>query len=164
MANELYTRTNQKMYFTGLALDRWRQAVLDNRDPGCILAERETSLFHLYGALLGLCHEILGFYRSPAMELRRVEKILTRATLEQMPCPELAELLDMVGDPSSWLAVLLQQYGQLFQPPRPVQAENMNPPETVLADDLLRDIDELARWRQQLKALILRFRESMTEW
>ena len=30
-----------------------------------VQAEREAALFHLHGALLGLCHEIAGFYRLP---------------------------------------------------------------------------------------------------
>ena len=53
MAHELYTRTNQKIYFAGLALENWRRAEEKGamNAPGLIQAEREASLFHLYGAL-----------------------------------------------------------------------------------------------------------------
>ena len=67
MAHELYTRTNQKIYFAGLALE-----ALGKAENGQVInaqalqqAERESVLFHLYGALLGLCHEIAGYYRLP---------------------------------------------------------------------------------------------------
>ncbi|HAB84244.1 MAG TPA: PasA protein, partial [Pseudomonas sp.] len=62
MAHELYTRTNQKIFFAGLSLESWRKAeeTASMNSQGLIQAEREACLFHLYGALLGLCHEIAG--------------------------------------------------------------------------------------------------------
>ena len=41
---------------------------------GLVQAERESALFHLYGALLGLCHEIGGYYRLPTAS--SVEQLL----------------------------------------------------------------------------------------
>ena len=67
MANELYTRTNQKIYFAGLSLEALGRAE-EGKEMNAIAlvqAGREAALFHLYGALLGLCHEIAGFYRLP---------------------------------------------------------------------------------------------------
>ena len=64
-ANELYTRTNQKIYFAGLSLEALGRAE-EGKEMNAIAlvqAGREAALFHLYGALLGLCHEIAGFYR-----------------------------------------------------------------------------------------------------
>ena len=70
MAHERYTRTNQKLFFAGLSLENWRKAdALGTLNAqGQVQAEREASLFHLYGAVLGLCHEIAGFYRSPGAD------------------------------------------------------------------------------------------------
>lgn len=74
MANERYTRTNQKLYFAGLALESWRlaQAALAAQSQGRIMAEREACLFHLHGALLGLCQEVAGFYRHPTIDRKSV--------------------------------------------------------------------------------------------
>src|SRR3546814_14779712 len=85
---------------------------------GLIQAEREACLFHLYGALLGLCHEIAGYYRSPGADAPVVEAFLTRSVLEAAPSPELAELLELSEQSSTWLGQLLAAYRQLFQPPR----------------------------------------------
>jgi hypothetical protein len=65
MAHELYTRTNQKIYFAGLALEAMNKASEGRamNAQALVQAERESAIFHLYGALLGLCHEIAGFYR-----------------------------------------------------------------------------------------------------
>ncbi len=167
MANELYTRTNQKIYFAGLALDSWRQATADAAGHiGRIQAEREASLFHLYGAVLGLCHEILGFYRSPALSHKRVEKILTRTTLDLTPCPELGELLELSRNPNTWLSALLAQHAQLYQPARPFESGETTGylEEEAVAVLLVDELAEVESWRCQLKALTLRFRESMTEW
>ena len=75
MAHELYTRTNQKIFFAGLSLESWRKAeeTASMNSQGLIQAEREACLFHLYGALLGLCHEIAGYYRSPGADAPVVE-------------------------------------------------------------------------------------------
>ncbi|KTS91775.1 DUF6586 family protein, partial [Pseudomonas parafulva] len=69
MARELYTRTNQKLYFAGLALESMARAEQSQamNAQGLVQAERESALFHLHGALLGLCHEISGYYRLPAL-------------------------------------------------------------------------------------------------
>ena len=84
MAHELYTRTNQKIFFAGLSLESWRKAeeTASMNSQGLIQAEREACLFHLYGALLGLCHEIAGYYRSPGADAPVVEAFLTRSVLE----------------------------------------------------------------------------------
>ena len=86
MAHELYTRTNQKIYFAGLSLEALTRAE-DGRamnSPALLQAGRESALFHLYGALLGLCHEIAGFYRLPQANAPRAELLLTREALETL--------------------------------------------------------------------------------
>ncbi|NON33562.1 DUF6586 family protein, partial [Klebsiella pneumoniae] len=53
MAQELYTRTNQKLFFAGLALESMAKAEQSQamNAQGLVQAERESALFHLYGAL-----------------------------------------------------------------------------------------------------------------
>lgn len=172
MAHELYTRTNQKLYFAGLALDAWRKAEESRPMNAQALqqAEREAVLFHLYGALLGLCHEIAGFYRLPQPDAPRVELFLDEALLEAAPGPELAELVELANARDGWLAQLLQAYQALFQPPQPPRQAKLDPALPLIQSVSLEDEPvaltraELESWRQQLKGLALRFRESLTEW
>lgn len=172
MAHELYTRTNQKLYFAGLALESWQRAEAQGTvsSPGLVQAERETSLFHLYGALLGLCHEVAGYYRLPAANATRVELFLTRSPQDSPASPELAELIELSEQPGSWVAELLGAYASLFEPPREPVKPKTDPRlpliETVGVDDevLPLSLAQVQAWRQQLKALALRYRESLAEW
>ncbi|MGV6477044.1 DUF6586 family protein [Azotobacter vinelandii] len=173
MAHELYTRTNQKLYFAGLALASLRRAEESRalNAQAQAMAEREAVLFHLHGALLGLCHEIAGFYRLPEAGVPRVERFLDAGLLRAAPSPELAELVELASQPETWLAELLDQHTRLFQPPQAPKKAKVDPRlpliETVGLDEEeaspLPSTTQLEQWRQSLKDLALRFRESLTE-
>lgn len=173
MANELYTRTNQKLYFAGLALEAWQaaEAAQALNAQTQIQAARETALFHLYGALLGLCHEIAGYYRLPQAGAGRVEELLERAVLEAAPGPELAELVELAEDRHSWLVELLTAWRQLFEPPREARKAKVDPSVAVIvavevggAQPAAPDLAMLGDWQRQIRALALRFRQGMSEW
>lgn len=172
MAHELYTRTNQKIYFAGLALANWRRAEEKGamNAPGLIQAEREASLFHLYGALLGLSHEVAGYYRLPDASAPRAELLLVRSPQHASPSPELAELIELAEHSETWLAQLLRAYAVLFEPPRaPAKAKTDPTMPLIEAVSVVEEVPALSReeiesWRSNLKALALRFRESLTEW
>jgi len=102
MAQELYTRTNQKLFFARLALESMAKAEQSQamNAQGLVQAERESALFHLYGALLGLCHEIGGFYRLPVVA--SVEQALADDALNIIAIPEVAEMLEMVRQRETW--------------------------------------------------------------
>src|SRR5690606_16672343 len=112
---------------------------------------------HLYGAVLGLCHEIAGFYRLPEANAPRAESLLTRAVLEAAPSPELAELVELAQQPETWLAQLLVAYNALFHPPQAPKKAKMDPTlpliEAVALDqeEQLLSREQLEEWRQQLK-------------
>ena len=173
MAYELYTRTNQKIYFAGLSLEALAKAEEGRAMNALALiqAGRESTLFHLYGALLGLCHEIAGFYRLPQANASRAESLLAREVLDTIAIPELAEMIELANNPQTWLARLLAAHQALFQPPRAphkpkgdltqplIVAVNLD--EEELPAELSRD--ELESWRQNLKSLAIRFREGLNE-
>jgi len=171
MAHELYTRTNQKLYFAGLTLDTWKQAeqVRGAAFQAQAMALREATLFHLHGALLGLCHEIAGYYRLPGAESPRLEALLSEELQARSPSPELAELLELAHNPQAWLARLLAAHAALFLPPRPESKAKTDPSMPLIQAVTLEEEapplarEELEDWRQQIKQLALRFRESMTE-
>lgn len=137
--------------------------------PALVQAEREAALFHLYGAVLGLCHEVAGYYRLPQTGAPRVELLLSPAVLEATPTPELAELLELVQQPETWLAQLLAAHAALFQPPRAPKTAKVDPAlpliQSVSLDEEAPPLarETLEEWRQQLKQLVLRFRESLSE-
>ena len=171
MAHERYTRTNQKLYFAGLALANWRRVDAQGASgsSGAVQAEREACLFHLYGALLGLCHEIAGYYRLPNADVPQVELMLGR-TGEESRSPELGELMALAEQPQSWLAQLLAAHAALFQPPRAPARAKVDPGVPLIqvggVDEAapMLPADEVEAWRQQLKDLVLRHREALTEW
>ena len=172
MAHELYTRTNQKIYFAGLSLEALARSEEGRaiNSLALVQAERESVLFHLYGALLGLCHEIAGFYRLPEAYAPRVEMLLTREVLETIAIPELAELVELAQNPETWLAKLLAAHAALFQPPRaPHKPKGDVTQPLIVAVNLDEEVepelsrDELESWRQNLKELAIRFRDGLSE-
>ena len=87
MARELYTRTNQKIYFAGLTLEAMRRAESGQalNAQALLQAERESCLFHLYGGTLSLCHEIAGYYHVAPASAPRVELLLNSNVLATSP-------------------------------------------------------------------------------
>ncbi|MFJ3049523.1 MULTISPECIES: DUF6586 family protein [Pseudomonas nitroreducens/multiresinivorans group] len=172
MANELYTRTNQKLFFAGLALEAWRSAETARamNAQARIQAERESALFHLYGAVLGVAHEIAGYYRLPQAGAPRVDMLLNAEVLAAAPSPELAEMVELAQSPEAWLGRLLAAYAALFQPPSEPKKAKVDPTQPLIqavnVDDETPDElgnEELEAWRKALKDLVLRFRASLTE-
>lgn len=172
MAHELYTRTNQKIFFAGLALESLRKAELGQavNAQALLQAERETALFHLYGAVLGLCHEIAGYYHFAEANAPRVDLLLNQLALQAAPSAEMAELMELAQQPETWLARLLDEHAALFLPPRAPKTAKVDPT-LPLIQAVSVDMEEqpplthaeLESWRQQLKQLVLRFRESLSE-
>ncbi len=172
MAHELYTRTNQKIFFAGLALEAMAKAKESSamNAQGLEQAEREAAVFHLYGALLGLCHEIAGFYRLPQASTPNAEALLTPQMLESIAIPEMAELVELAQQRETWLAQLLASYKALFMPPKAPKTAKGDVTQpliiAVAAGDEVEPAltrEEMESWRQQLKGLAIRFREGLSE-
>ena len=172
MAHEIYVRTNQKIYFAGLALSGWKQAqALSSADAlAQVHAAREATLFHLYGALLSLCHEVAEYYHLDCAGAAHVTRVLNAATLDAEPAAELGELHELFKQPDSWLAQLVAGFDALFEPPRAPRKAKVDPGLALIQATSLEEGPEplsrecLESWRQELKTLALRFRESMSEY
>jgi hypothetical protein len=174
MSHERYTRTNQKLFYAGLALESWREAEKSGafNAPARVQACREECLFHLYGAALGLCHEVAGYYRLDDDSMPSVELFLSRERQERSPSPEMAELIELAASKETWLHRLLNAYGALYLPPvapsKPKQdptiplIQTINVGEGLGGDSQLQQ-DELEYWRNQIKIVALRFREGLSE-
>ncbi|MDC7824637.1 PasA protein [Pseudomonas sp. BLCC-B13] len=172
MAHEPYTRTNQKIFFAGLALESLRKAEAGEamNAQALMQAEREAVLFHLHGAVLALCHEIADYYKLAEARAPRVELLLNQDVLQRSPTPELAELMEIAAQPESWLAQLLAAHAALFLPPQAPKTAKVDPTLPLIQTVSLEPEEapqlgcaELESWRQQLKQLVLRYRESLSE-
>lgn len=172
MANEPYTRTNQKMYFAGLVLEQWRQSEAKPapNQPALEQSLREAALFHLHGAALALGQEIASYYRLPIATADRVSSLVSKQNLEQHPGAELAELVEILYAEDSWLKALVAHYEALQRPVQPSALNKIDPAVQLIgrsseqedAAPLARET--LSEWREQLKQLIMRLREGLNEW
>ena len=99
----------------------------------------------------------------------RVEAFVQQAVLEGSPSPELAELVELAQQRETWLAQLLAAYAELFQPPREERKAKVDPSMPLITavsigpEPVELSLDDIESWRQQLKALVLRFREGLSE-
>ena len=60
MANEVYTRTNQALYFARLAIESWSEAEASDALSAITMTRyhREHALFHLHRTVLAVAHEV----------------------------------------------------------------------------------------------------------
>ena len=100
----------------------------------------------------------------------RVELLLNQDLLQRSPTPELAELMEIAAQPESWLAQLLADHAALFLPPQAPKTAKVDPTLPLIQTVSLEPEEapqlgyaELESWRQQLKQLVLRYRESLSE-
>lgn len=169
MANEVYTRTNQALYFARLAIASWAEATQSDAVNAISQARyhREHALFHLYRAVLAVTHEVADRYRWPLMDARTVEQVLVISVAERFPGPELAELTELAQASDSWMGRLLSGWQQLQLPPKP---EESKPEDTsLIASSAVTGKREwsLEDAREAHAALTERlscYREGMLEW
>ncbi len=172
MANELYTRTNQKLFFASRALEDWRQAMQSTAVNALALQQGacETTLFHLHGALLALCHEVAGYYRLPNARSTHIKSLLAPEVLEATPSPELQLLAELAADAEGWVARLRKAYGVLSEPPQPERKAKVDPATALIVAVAVEEPQEslspelLAGWLQQLRELAVHCRSGMSEW
>lgn len=169
MANEVYTRTNQALFFARLAIESWAEAAASDAVNAISQARyhREHALFHLYRGVLAVTHEVADRYRWPLLDARTVEQVLTLSVASRFPGPELAELTELAQSDDSWLARLLAEWQQLQLPPTPEQSKPQDA--SLIARSAVKAEREwaLADAREAHAALTERlgcYREGMLEW
>src|SRR5690606_18782878 len=114
--------------------------------------------------------EVGGYYRLACASAARLEDCLNAETLAAEPTAELGELHELLSHSETWLAQLNSAYQALFEPPRAPRKAKVDPGLALIqATQLEEGPAPLSReclddWRQQLKTLALRFRESMSEY
>lgn len=170
MANEVYTRTNQALFFASKAISAWHEAqssaAPDARAQS--LYHREHALFHLYRTVLAIIHEVADRYRWPLLEMRSVEQALDGETVKRFPGPELAELGELARQDDTWLSRTLAGWSALHEPPVPVSGKLQDASLIAISvaasdrpDWSLADADEAVT---ALKELVSRYRDGMVEY
>ncbi len=90
--------------------------------------------------------------------------------MQAAPSQELGELVELAQSAGSWIAQLLKAYAELFQPPQAGKKAKVDPATPLITavslDEEVMPLKQetLETWRQQLKALAQRFRETLSEW
>ena len=170
MANEVYTRTNQALFFARKAVASWEEVsqsgALDSVTQS--VYHREHALFHLYRGVLAVIHEVADRYRWPLMDARSVESVLHGDAASRFPGPELAELSELAHATDSWLGRLLEGWQRLQAPPVPIESKPVSD-NLIVASNASSTIREWSRddAHEALAALaerIARYREGMVEW
>ena len=78
-------------------------------------------------------------------------------------------MVELAQQRETWLAELLAAYAALFQPPREERKAKVDPSMPLITavsvgeEPAELSLDDVDAWRQQLKALVLRFREGLSE-
>ncbi len=170
MANEVYTRTNQALYFARKAIGSWhdvsQSGALDTVTQSAY--HREHALFHLYRGVLGLIHEVADRYRWPLMDARSVEAVLLSDAAARFPGPELAEMSELASSSDTWLGRVLSAWQQLQAPPVPQEAKPASDG-LIIASSALAAAPEWSREDAEeavaaLAERVSRYREGMVEW
>ncbi|SDS38218.1 hypothetical protein SAMN05216421_1423 [Halopseudomonas xinjiangensis] len=170
MANEVYTRTNQALFFARKAIASWHEVSQSGALDTVTLSayHREHALFHLYRGVLGLIHEVADRYRWPLMDARSVEAVLLGDVAARCPGPELAELSELAGSADTWLGRLLGAWQKLQAPPVPQEAKSASD-DLIIASSAVAGSPEWSREDAQeavaaLAERVNRYREGMVEW
>lgn len=169
-------RTNQKLYFARLQLDRLL-SLLEAKTAFSWEAEalscREAAILHLHGAYLAFLQELVRFYKLQG-PLMTSEAVRVAMTAKGQVSPEITVLQQLEQEPASWLAQLLRAHQDCLiapdQAPVAVEEEETGSRAisvvVVAADTPLSavDVDTLQSWLRELTAIIRDFRREMQEW
>lgn len=169
-------RTNQKLYFARLQLDRLESLVAQQSGfawEAEALSCREAAILHLHGAYLAFLQELVCFYKlqGPLMSSEAVRQAM--AARGQV-APEITVLQRLEQQADSWLAGLLRAHQDCLIAPEPPPAVPVeDEPDSggirvraVAADPPLSagDRQTLQGWQQALTTLIRDCRREMAEW
>ena len=171
-------RTNQKLYFAKLQMDRMNQLLVDRSafawEAGA-LSCREAAILHLHGAYVAFLQELVRFYKLSG-PLVTTEALRQAMAAKGQVSPEITVLQQLEQQPSSWLAALLRAHHDCLIAPDAPQADAPADDEAVpgraigvvavVADAPLSaaDADSLQCWHRELTGLIREFRSEMAEW
>ncbi len=174
MSNIYISRTNQKLYFSQLHLDRLKSA-LDSSDWSkhvLIESYNESILFHLACGYRSFLREIAEVYRLEGSKIETVEQLADGLAEQGLEAPEVKELM-CLEEGDGWLVQLLRAYDACWQAEGRDQA--ISTPHSSLSEIHVVQVNpdhteedqviaQLEQWLNAFRELVGRHRESMVEW
>lgn len=170
-------RTNQKLFFAKLQLERIQQLLADKSAfswEAEALSCREAAILHLHGAYVAFLQELVRFYKLNG-ELLSSEDVRVAMAARGQVAPEIAIFQQLEQQSSSWLAALLRAHHLCLIAPdsRPAEAEEDAPESLGRAIGLVSvqddaplsaaDLSAIALWQRELTALVREFRSERVE-
>lgn len=171
-------RTNQKLYFAKLQLDRIVPLLAEKTAYAWeaeALSSREAAILHLHGAYISFLQELVRFYKLNGPLLSSEDLRLAMSTKGQVS-PEIAVFQNLEQNHASWLAQLLQAHQRCLIAPDPMLLEAPeDEPESlgraiglvaINKDEPLSapDVENIRSWHRELTIIIRDFRGEMAEW
>lgn len=171
-------RTNQKLYFARLQLDRISSLRADKSAYAWeaeALSSREAAILHLHGAYIAFLQELVRFYKLTG-PLMTSESLRLAMTAKGQLSPEIAVLQSLEQNTGSWLAALLRAWQRCLLAPDPTPADaaedELEPRGksislvSVSNDEALSlsDLKNIQLWHAELTRVIREFRGEMAEW
>lgn len=174
MSSVYLARTNQKLNFSRIHLERLKQAQNDTSWNKHALIEsfNESVLFHLASAYDAFLREIAERYSVETESLDGYRSLAAELEVTGVESPELKELSALESDHSSWLHKLVAAYEACWHGTdkqravtetssvSEIHVVQVNPDH---AEDAV-IIAEYESWLESLSELINRLREGMVEW
>ncbi|MDF2445844.1 MAG: hypothetical protein K0S46_1080 [Moraxellaceae bacterium] len=172
-------RTNQKLYFARLQLDRVHELLAEKSAfawEAEALSCREAAVLHLHGAYLAFLQELVRFYKLQG-PLMTSEALRVAMAAKGQVSPEITVLQQLEQRHDAWLAQLLRAHQDCLIAPDVVPAFAAEEADAaagarsisvtnVASDEALSaaDLQAIRSWHQELTGIIRDFRREMAEW
>ncbi len=174
MSTVYLARTNQKLNFVRIHLDKLRQAQDDTswNKHALIESYNESVLFHLASAYDAFLRELAERYSVDTEALTGYRSLAAEMEATGVESPELKQLSMLEGDDTSWLHKMMAAYEACWHGSDKQQSVTetssvseihvlqVNPDHAEDAEI----ISEYQAWFDDLSGLIDRLREGMQEW
>lgn len=167
-------RTNQKLYFAKLQLDRIALLLAEKTAYAWeaeALSAREAAILHLHGAYIAFLQELVRFYKLGG-PLLGSEALRLAMSAKGQVSPEIAIFQNLEQNSASWLAGLLRAHQRCLIAPDPALLTTAeDEPGTIglvaiAGDEPLSapDVQNIQSWHHELTTIIRAFRSEMAEW
>ena len=162
MANEPYTITNQKLYFSKLAIADWQKRADENAlNINFLKAYQQQTIFHLYTCLWAIYNEVASYYRIPSLTSDiSLKKWLTEDFISQYPSAELNELYSLLST-DSFIASITCAWEKIFNP---LTTEKQSAITLVNLNAEIESYEQAQKILEQVSDLVLRFRSGLSEY
>lgn len=162
MANEPYTITNQKLYFSKVAIADWQKVTTENTtNINLLKVYQQQTVFHLYTCLWAVYNEVASYYRIPLLSANSaLREWLTEDFIKEYPSAELNELFALLNT-DSFVATISHAWEKIFTP---VTTTKQSAITLVNVNSDIEHYEQAQQVLAQLNELVVRFRAGLSEY